>query len=68
MIPGCLYGVPSDLDDPATSVYIETIVASERSAPWEALCCDVFLENGRVSCCVSASDFEAYELWNPQST
>lgn len=68
MIPGCLHAVIFDPDEPAPPTNIETIVASERFAPWEAPCCDVFLENGRVSCCVSTSDFEAYELWNSPST
>ena len=67
MIPGCLYAVLSDPGAASTPVYVETIIFSERSAPFEALCCDVFLKNERVQCCASASDLEAYVLWNPPS-
>ena len=41
MIPGCLYAVLSDHGDASTPVYVETTIFSARSAPFEALCCEM---------------------------
>lgn len=53
-MPGCLYGVFPSGARGGGAVYVEVVISGDLGRASEALCCDVFLENGRVQRCPTA--------------